>query len=340
MPAFKWEDVPPASLVAPSRRSLLQHDTFFLSGFRPEQRDRLVALIIAGGGRRHHVLTLGVTKVLVGKDVAKRLLHEVKRHPSGPLVVRVEWLCDLLVPDHLQSCKEAREAEAREAEEQRLAQLAAASRSLQQRQEQKEREEREEEEQKRRRAEEDSLAAAAAAATVAAEQEEKENASNDAGAGGGGESATDSQSFELNLLLQHDRSKQALEALREAGGADGIGGPATSSRLELRRGRTIAGGAASRGQGADVDAGRRISRGQTLNAISGLKRPSRAVDLEWHPVDADSASLEQAAGAPLDEQMPAPLGVSGGGGRGLKRALSNRGSRYDESQVVTWQEQG
>lgn len=335
-PAFNWEDVPTESLVAPSRRALLQHDIFYLSGFRPEQRDRLVGLIVAGGGRRHHVLTLGVTKVLVGKDVEKKLLHEVRRHPCGPLVVRLEWLCDILAPGHLQTCKEAREAEAREAEDLRLAQLAAASRSLQQRQEQKEREEREEEELKRRGVEEDSSAAAAAAA-MATEQEEKENASNDAG---GGEVVPDSQSFELNLLLQHDRSKQALEALREAGGADGIGGPVTSSRLELRRGRTIAGGAASRGQGSDVDASRRISRGQTLNAISGLKRPSRAVDLEWHPVDADSASLEQAADAPLDEQMPAPLAVSGGGGRGLKRALSNRGSKYDESQIVTWQEHG
>eukprot|EP01041_Mallomonas_annulata_P001689 gene1689-3267_t len=67
-------------------------ETFFLSGLEPKLRDRLLLLILSGGGRRHPVLSEKVTKVVLGEDADPRLWDAVRCHPFSPQVVRSGWI--------------------------------------------------------------------------------------------------------------------------------------------------------------------------------------------------------------------------------------------------------
>ena len=72
--------------------NLLQGEVFFLAGFAPDMRDYIVRLVLRGGGQRHHVLTLEVTKVFLGIHAEDRLIAEVRRHPCGAKCVPLSWL--------------------------------------------------------------------------------------------------------------------------------------------------------------------------------------------------------------------------------------------------------
>ena len=137
-PSFLWDDLPDPSSVHPSRRSLLQHDVFFVSGFAAEQRDYVVRLVLAGGGARHHVLTAGVTKVLCGKDADRKLLLEVKRHPTSPPCLRVEWLVDLLIPGALEDRRLARAEKEREREREEMERIAREEEAARERERERE----------------------------------------------------------------------------------------------------------------------------------------------------------------------------------------------------------
>jgi len=63
-----------------------------VAGFAPDVRDYIVKLILRGGGRRHHTLTLDVTKVFLGAFAEDRLVAEVRRHPCGAKCVPLSWL--------------------------------------------------------------------------------------------------------------------------------------------------------------------------------------------------------------------------------------------------------
>ena len=338
--SFLWEELPPPSLVTPERSRLLEGDTFFLAGFQPQQRDYLVGLLCAGGARRHQVLTVGVTKVLVGSEVERRLLLEVKRHPSAPAVVRLEWLVDVLVPGFLEQRREAR----RERERERL----------RERERERERARAAEKEQALLRAQRETAAAAAAAVeeeeeAQGVEAEEKENTDNDGSRPN--QQQHDSQSFEQGILRMHEA---ALQQQQQRGGAsgneydasnsdnsqdtdlmhDGAGGVNAGgggAGRALRRGRSL-GGLSTRQQQQQqhVEPHRRslgqAGRGQTVSAITGLKRPSRPIELDWRPANTDEPD---AAAEPVEEP---PVGRKKGRGSLFPAAP------IEESQYVTWHE--
>jgi len=316
--------------VPRERRAVLQADTFFLAGFSPTQRDYLVGLLVAGGARRHHVLTVGVTKVLVGADVERKLLIEVRRHPTSPPVVKVEWLVDLLVPGFLEERRSARREQEREKQRER-----ERAREKEHQQQQLL------EEQRRRQQQQD---------------EEKENADNDRGVHQhqGAFFAPDSQSFEQTVLREHELHQQARLASKAGRRGGGMGhdasnsdnsqdadqGPGEAGGRALRRGRSLGVGVGVGVGGQPLPAGAagqhrrslgQAGRGLTVSAIAGLKRPSRPVELtDWRQPEADN---DTAAGA----------GEGDAGGGTTRAGKKGRGGLFpppqiEESQYVTWHE--
>ena len=99
-PRLEWDRLPSVDLVGHNQSQILKQDIFFISGFNPEQTDYLIQMIMAGGGRRHFVLTMSVTKVFLGPEANERLILDVCKHPCGAKCVMVEWLVKTLVPDY------------------------------------------------------------------------------------------------------------------------------------------------------------------------------------------------------------------------------------------------
>lgn len=85
-------DVPSASAVPPSRRSLLSRDVFYITGYKEDVGAAIARLVFAAGGRRHHLLSPSVTKVLAGAAADPRLAADLKRHPCAPVRVELLWL--------------------------------------------------------------------------------------------------------------------------------------------------------------------------------------------------------------------------------------------------------
>ncbi len=98
-PGLDWDKLPSVERVGAEQSHVLRDDVFFISGFNPEQTDYLIQMILAGGGKRHFVLTMSVTKVFLGPEANERLILDVFKHPCGAKCVLVEWLVKTLVPD-------------------------------------------------------------------------------------------------------------------------------------------------------------------------------------------------------------------------------------------------
>ena len=88
--------IPPRAQVNPEKCNILQNEVFFISGFSNDIKESIVQLVLAGGGKRHQVLTPHVTKILLGDKTDYKLEQEVKKHPCGAVRVKVQWLIDLL----------------------------------------------------------------------------------------------------------------------------------------------------------------------------------------------------------------------------------------------------
>lgn len=99
-PGVEWDKLPTVGLVRHDQSQVLQEDVFFISGFNAEQTDYLIQMIMAGGGRRHFVLSMSVTKVFLGPEANEKLIVDVCKHPCGAKCVMVEWLVKTLVPDY------------------------------------------------------------------------------------------------------------------------------------------------------------------------------------------------------------------------------------------------
>ena len=84
--------VPPPFAVPLSRRALLSRDVFFITGYKEDVAAAIARLVLAAGGRRHHLFSPAITKVLAGAAADPRLAADLRRHPCAPVRVELQWL--------------------------------------------------------------------------------------------------------------------------------------------------------------------------------------------------------------------------------------------------------
>jgi hypothetical protein len=110
-PGLEWETLPSVDLVSEDKASIFGHDVFFISGFSPSQTDYLIKMILVGGGKRHFVLSMAVTKIFLGPDANDKLIVDACKHPCGAKCLKAEWLVNTLVPGFLDELRMRGEGE-------------------------------------------------------------------------------------------------------------------------------------------------------------------------------------------------------------------------------------